>query len=127
MSDTMWSYSPTANLSADTDLTGWKVEATDGSIGRIDKHSGKVGSQYIVVDTGVWIFGKEILLTAGNITSVDTDARTVHVGRTKEQIKNAPEFDTDKHLGSPDYHQRIGIHYTDHPGTPGAPGTSSLR
>ncbi|CAM5514142.1 hypothetical protein SXANM310S_03812 [Streptomyces xanthochromogenes] len=57
MSDTMWSYSPTANLSADTDLTGWKVEATDGSIGWIDKHSGEFGSQYIVVDTGVWIFG----------------------------------------------------------------------
>jgi len=46
-----------------------------------------------VVDTGPWIFGKKVLLPAGVVRDVDLDAQTVFVNRTKEEIKNAPEFD----------------------------------
>ncbi|MER5887177.1 PRC-barrel domain containing protein [Streptomyces sp. NPDC001941] len=122
MTDTMWNYAPAADFTSGTDLTGWRVEATDGHIGKIDKHSSEVGAQYLVVDTGVWIFGKEVLLPAGTVTAVDLDNQTVRIGRTKDEIKNAPEFDKDKHLGSPDYHQQVGSHYAVHPG-PRTPGT----
>jgi hypothetical protein len=36
-----------------------------------------------VVDTGMWIFGKHVLLPAGTITSIDATKRTIHVDRTK--------------------------------------------
>ena len=70
MSDSIWGYQPTTGHTAGTDLTGFKVEATDGSIGKVDKHSDDVDSSYLVVDTGVWIFGKHVLLPAGTVQSV---------------------------------------------------------
>jgi len=78
------------------DLTGYSVEATDGGIGKIDEATNEVGSSYIVVDTGSWIFGKKVMLPAGVIQEVDLDAEQVFVNRTKDEIKNAPEYDADR-------------------------------
>jgi hypothetical protein len=74
-------------------LAGFTVEAIDGDIGKIDEATYDVGGSYIVVDTGPWIFGKKVMLPAGIIREVDLDAETVFVNRTKDEIKNAPEFD----------------------------------
>ncbi|MFD9467380.1 PRC-barrel domain containing protein, partial [Streptomyces sp. NPDC060027] len=49
MSDSIWGYQATTGHIAGTDLTGYKVEATDGSIGKVDKHSDDVNSAYLVV------------------------------------------------------------------------------
>lgn len=114
MSD-VWGYQPSAGRTAGMDLTGFKVEASDGSIGKVDKHSDDVGAAYIVVDTGIWIFGKHVLLPAGTVSRVDTAQHTIHVSRTKEEIKNSPEFDKDKHLGDTDYHRNVGAYYERRP------------
>ncbi|GAA3064252.1 PRC-barrel domain-containing protein (plasmid) [Streptomyces goshikiensis] len=111
MTVNVWGYRETSGHLAGADLTGYKVEATDGSIGKVDKHSDEVGSAYIVVDTGPWIFGKEVLLPAGTVSRVDPDDKKIFVDRTKEQIKNAPEFDKDKHLGNAEYHNQVGGYY----------------
>ncbi|MFF3431189.1 PRC-barrel domain-containing protein [Streptomyces sp. NPDC002602] len=111
MTENVWGYRETSGRLADVDLTGFKVEATDGSIGKVDKHSDEVDSSYIVVDTGPWIFGKEVLLPAGTISRIEVDERRIHVDRTKEQIKHAPEFIRDEHLQDADYHRRIGGYY----------------
>jgi hypothetical protein len=76
-----------------TDISGWEVEALDGGIGKIDEATYDVGGSYIVVDTGSWIFGKTVMLPAGVIDRLDHANEKVFVHRTKEQIKNAPEFD----------------------------------
>jgi hypothetical protein len=39
------------------DLSGFSVEALDGSIGKVDEASNDVGASYLIVDTGPWIFG----------------------------------------------------------------------
>ncbi|MGW1893427.1 PRC-barrel domain containing protein [Streptomyces sp. NPDC002004] len=111
MSEYMWAYIPTSGHTPDDDLTGYGVEATDGHIGKVDKHSSEVGSQYIVVDTGVWIFGKEVMLPAGTVTSIDHENRLIFVARTKDEIKAAPEFDKETHLGDPAYRDQLGGHY----------------
>ena len=69
------------------------MEATDGSIGKIDAKSDEASSAYIVVDTGFWIFGKKRLIPAGAVTSVDHEDEKVYVSMTKEDIKNAPDYD----------------------------------
>ena len=89
----IWTYRDTAWSTAD--LVGYGVEAIDGGIGKIDEASNDVGASYVVVDTGPWIFGKKVMLPAGVISRVDRDEEKVHVTRTKDQIKNAPEFDED--------------------------------
>jgi hypothetical protein len=89
----IWTYRDTTWLSAK--LVGYGVEALDGGIGKIDETSTEVGAGYIVVDTGPWIFGKKVMLPAGVISRVDVQEETVFVNRTKEQIKDAPEFSED--------------------------------
>ncbi|GGV42575.1 hypothetical protein GCM10010277_31970 [Streptomyces longisporoflavus] len=111
MSNEIWSYTPTAGHGPDADLAGYKVEAADGHIGKVDKHSNEVANQYIVVDTGPWIFGKKVLLPASTVTAIDHEDRKILVSRTKEQIKDAPEFDEEKHLGDPAYRDQIGGYY----------------
>jgi hypothetical protein len=86
----LWSYRTTP---ATENLTGFAVEAIDGDIGKIDEATYDVGGSYVIVDTGPWIFGKKVMIPAGLIRDVDPDAQTVFVNRTKDEIKNAPEFD----------------------------------
>ena len=69
------------------------MEAVDGSIGKIDRASFDVGSSFVVVDTGPWIFGRKVMLPAGTIDRVDWNEEKVYVDRTKDQIKDSPEFD----------------------------------
>jgi hypothetical protein len=111
VSEHIWEYQPTSGYEAGIDLIGFKVEATDGSIGKIDKHSEDVGSSHLVVDTGIWIFGKHVLLPAGTIERIDTAGETVYVNRTKDQIKDAPEFDEGKYTGEPSYLERFARYY----------------
>ena len=93
------------------DLTGFSVEATDGSIGKVDEATNEVGSSYIVVDTGPWIFGKHVLLPAGVIDRVDRDSETAYVNRTKDEIKNSPEWD-DTRGADETYRSEVGSYYS---------------
>ena len=78
---------------ARTDVTSFEVEASDGGIGKVDNATNDVGNSYIIVDTGPWIFGKKVMLPGSVIDEIDLDAQKVYVRRTKDEIKNAPEFD----------------------------------
>lgn len=75
------------------DLVGFSVNATDGSIGKIDAATYDAGSSYVVVDTGPWIFGKKVLIPAGVIQTVDFEDESVFVNRTRDEIKDSPRFD----------------------------------
>ena len=108
MQNQMWTYRE--DLWLTTDLNGFKVEALDGEIGSIDEKSNEVGSSYIVVDTGPWIFGKKVLLPAGVIDRVDLNDRRLFVSRTKDEIQNAPEFDETRYT-DPTYRSEIGSYY----------------
>jgi hypothetical protein len=92
------------------DLTGYSVEAVDGGIGKIDEASNDVGASYLVVDTGPWIFGKKVMLPAGVISRIDAHDETVFVNRTKEQIKNAPEFEENAYRDD-SYRAGLGSYY----------------
>ncbi|MET9952476.1 PRC-barrel domain-containing protein [Streptomyces sp. NPDC006339] len=111
MTENAWTYGAASGYPVGTNLAGWRVEATDGHIGKVDKHSEEVGDACLVVDTGVWIFGKEVLLPASTVTRVDLEEQTVHVRLTKEQIKDAPEFHSDKHLADRQYREEIAVYY----------------
>jgi hypothetical protein len=93
-----------------TDLVGYDVEATDGHIGKIDEATYEVGSSYVVVDTGPWIFGGTVMLPAGTISRLDRSSRRAHVAHSKDEIKGAPRFDKDA-CRDPDYRDRVGEYY----------------
>ena len=90
----LWSYRETT-WADERDLVGFDVEATDGSIGKIDEATYDSDSAYVVVDTGFWILGYKRLIPAGAVMGVDQEARKVMVNLTKEQIKSAPDYDVE--------------------------------
>ena len=89
---------------------GYTVEAKDGEVGKVDKHSNEPGSAYLVIDTGPWIFGKTVVIPARLIERVDHDTETIFVSCTKDQIKDAPEYD-DKVGVSDSYRRNLGSYY----------------
>ena len=108
MSTDLWTYSDT-RLSQRS-LSGFSVEALDGGIGKVDDATSDAGASFIVVDTGPWIFGKKVMLPAGVVRDVDLDTETVFVNRTKDQIKNAPEFDENRYREAT-YRDELGGYY----------------
>jgi hypothetical protein len=114
MNPDVWTYRETSrigsNVAEAVDITGFDVEALDGSIGHVDEATYDVGSSYIVVDTGPWIFGKKVMLPAGVINSVDTAEEKVFVNRTKDEIKDAPSLEEAE--GSEEaYRDQLGTYY----------------
>jgi hypothetical protein len=110
----MWTYTidtPGIDMST-VDLTGFKVEATDGSIGKVDEATHEASGSFVVVDTGPWIFGKKVMLPAGVIRDVDLDSETVFVDLTKDEIKNAPELDEETYRDQT-YRNQLGEYYHD--------------
>jgi hypothetical protein len=105
----MWTYREP--MATGVDLTGFKVEALDGSIGKVDEATYDTGVSYVVVDTGPWIFGKKVVLPARTIQQVDPDDNRVFVDRTKDDIKNAPEYDPDAGMGDEAYRDKLGAYY----------------
>ena len=104
----IWSYRST--ISSTGNLTGDRVEALDGGIGKVDEATNEVDGSYIVVDTGPWIFGKKVLLPAGVIETVDFDEQKVYVNRAKDEIKDSPEFDENSYR-DPTYRESVGSYY----------------
>ena len=107
--NTLWRYDDPAW--AEIDLVGYDVQALDGEIGKVDEASQEIGTRYLVVDTGPWIFGKKVMLPAGLIDRVDVPNKRVHVGRTIDVIKKAPEFNEVRHH-DPRYREALTVYYS---------------
>ena len=105
---TIWGYPDEA--AAGRDLTGWSIEAVDGGIGKVDVTNNELGAMWLIVDTGPWIFGKKVMLPAGVVDRINSEDEVVHVNRTKEQIKNAPELVD--HYHEQMYRDKLGVYYS---------------
>ena len=106
----MWDYRD-STTSGTTDLVGFEVECTDGSIGKIDEATYDVGASYLVVDTGFWIFGKKRTLPAGVIDRIDLEDRKVFVSLTKDQVREAPDYEAGLERDET-YRRNVGQHYS---------------
>jgi hypothetical protein len=109
----VWTYRENLRHDPTTDYIGYDVEATDGHIGKIDEASKEASRHYVVVDTGFWIFGKKRMIPAGVIDRVDHDDHRVWVSMTKDQIKNAPDYDSTHDYRDNEY-DRFGTYYSDY-------------
>ena len=92
MNDIIWSYRD-SSWSEDQDLVGYEVEADGGSIGTVDEASTETSAQWLVVDTGFWIFGKKRVIPAGVVDGIDHEGRRVIISMSQDQVKAAPDYD----------------------------------
>lgn len=107
-----WNFRDPQSVGSDSgDISGYKVHATDGDIGKVDEASMEVGASQIVVDTGPWIFGRKVLLPAACIERIDRDDEKVYVDRSKDQIKNSPELSEGSDWADPTYRDSVGTYY----------------
>ncbi|MEU0684633.1 PRC-barrel domain containing protein [Streptomyces albogriseolus] len=109
--DSIWSYAPGLDHVRGADLTGFTVVASDGSAGHVDRQAGHHGMPHLVVDTGVWVFGRSLLVPVGVITTVDTAERRLTVSCTRAELKAAPRFRTDSETMDRAYLTAVGDYY----------------
>ncbi|MEU6476752.1 PRC-barrel domain-containing protein [Streptomyces sp. NPDC047017] len=119
----IWSYPPQTGRAGEEDLTGFSVVAADGVIGHVDRAAEHSGMRHLVVDTGVWVFGKSVLVPVGVVTGIDPQERRVTVGCARSAIKAAPRFRTDSETMDPAYLAQVGEYYRGLP--PEATGTTA--
>ncbi len=77
------------------DLNGFVVEADDGAAGRIEQvlyWSDARVPDYVVVETGGWLFGHRSVLPVNTIEHVDRENKSLKICLSKRQIREAPEF-----------------------------------
>ena len=99
--------------SADEVIGRYYIEATDGDIGHveeflIDDESWSV--RYMVVDTVNWWPGKKVLVAPPWIERVSWNDSKVYVNLSRDNIKQAPEFDRSQPL-SRDYENNLHRYY----------------
>jgi PRC-barrel domain len=74
----------------------------------IDENDGRF--RYFVIDTGFWVFGKNVLLPVG-LARLNYDKERLYVsGLTKEQVENLPEFSHNLQIDN-DYEERVRSSY----------------
>jgi uncharacterized protein YrrD len=78
------------------ELYGASLSAQDGEIGHVsdfyfDDQTWVI--RYLVVDTGTWLLGRQVLLSPHSIGVFDRVSRVLPVSLNKLQIENAPRID----------------------------------
>jgi hypothetical protein len=82
-----------------TKLQGDAIVAKDGPIGELkDVYFDDVrwGVRYLVVDTGRWLPGREVLLSPASIDTKASSEEEIRVALTREQVEHAPGVEADK-------------------------------
>ena len=92
------------------DLVNFKVEASDGSVGKVMDATYEAGESYLVVQTGSTLFSKRVVLPAGIIDRIDHDGKTIYIDRTQDEVKAAPEFDEERYREAY-YREELGSYY----------------
>ena len=82
------------HLRSTKSVTGYDIEASDGSMGSVcgfmvDHQSWAIAD--LVVETGHWYSGKQILISTASVRSVSYDQSKVSVKLTRADVQRTPE------------------------------------
>lgn len=99
-----------------SDLNDYAILATDGTIGHVkdcyfDDERWVV--RYLVVDTGSWLMSRKVLISPISIGQANRPEKLLPVSITREQVKNSPDFDTEKPVSR--QHEKAYLGYYGYP------------
>jgi uncharacterized protein YrrD len=103
-------------LNSVSHLAGSTVTATDGEIGHVkEAYFDDVAwaIRYLVVDTGTWLSGREVLISPYSVKQPLGSARNADVFLTREQVRNSPVTDTHQPVSR--RHERETLGYYAYP------------
>ena len=96
-----------------SDVIGYDIQATDGTIGHVDDFiidDKTLAIRYLIIDTKNWLPGKKVLISPKWIELVSWDESKVFINLLRETIKQSPEY-TDEVLLTRDYESNLYQHY----------------
>src|SRR5690606_23129956 len=99
-----------SHLRSTADVTGYDIQASDGSIGHVedfifDDESWTI--RYLVVDTvNWWPGGKRVLIATRWIDHIDWAQRKVYTSLSRDGVKDSPDYDPEALLDR-QYEQRL--------------------
>lgn len=82
-----------------SDLKGYAINATDGTIGCVkdfyfDDESWEI--RHLIVETGNWLFSRKVLISPITVNHQNWHNKELPVFLTKERVKNSPDIDTEQ-------------------------------
>ena len=94
-------------------VTGYHVQATDGTVGHvenflIDLASGDI--RYLIIDTKNWWFGQHVLLSPYAVRDISWSDQQVRVNVSREVVKGSPAWNPEEVIGEA-YEQRLHGYY----------------
>ena len=92
------------------DVSGFRVEAVDGRVGKVEQSTLEPGSSHLIIDTGLPLLGKKLLLPSGLVSEIDRDEKIVRLACTEDELKNAPAFDPERQ-NDPVYRDQVAAYY----------------
>jgi hypothetical protein len=98
-------------------LEGFILSAPDGEIGRVEDFYFDDDAwviRYLVVNTGTWLSGREVLISPSSLGKVDWNGRRIGVRLSKNRVENSPDIDTHKPISrqhETDLHDYYGYPY----------------
>jgi hypothetical protein len=90
-------------------VTGYNIKATDGDVGDVEDFildETKWEIDFLLIDTGRWLPGKEVLISPKLINEIDWEKATVSVETSVEFIKSSPEYDPAQLLNVVDHNRQ---------------------
>ena len=99
-----------------SNLKGLTIQALDGELGSVEQFyfdDESWGVRYLVVDTGGWLSGREVLISPISITHTDWPAKRLHVALTKKQVEESPGIDV--HMPISRRHEALYMGYYGYP------------
>lgn len=95
------------------DLKAYSLQASDGEIGKVQEmyfDDERWSVRYLVVRTGGWLLGREVLIAPRTITGLDATNHQIMVDLTREQVEKSPLVDTKKPV-SRHYEMKYYLYY----------------
>ena len=89
------------------------VDAVDGEIGSVARFlidTDRWVVRYLVVDTGDWWQGHEVLISPLAVGQIDGDRARIALSRTRDEVRNSPPYDASQPL-TRDHEATLLAHY----------------
>jgi hypothetical protein len=96
MTEQMWTFGDIAPEGSEhADIEGFTVMAGDDEVGRVVQATFEPGASCVVIETGLRLVGRRVLVPARFFTAVDVDEEILSISLSQAQLDDAPTLDPD--------------------------------